>query len=149
MWGLLWLAPIILSFGDGGSYLDFYDMYRVPASLDSLCVSSLLDENYTSKTMVQVPQVYRTNTTFKVSERREGRIEGKGEMEREEEEERGKGERGGVSGDIESRRYTQLRYDLDPTYFPKSSITGIPVLKCNTSLALHPSSTHASHTHTY
>ena len=46
-------------------------MNGVPASLGSLCVSRLLDENDTGKAVVQVPQVHRTHTTFKVSGRRE------------------------------------------------------------------------------
>ena len=50
-------------------HLDFNHMDGVPATLDSLRVSSLFDENYSSKTVVQVPQVHRTHTTLKVSGR--------------------------------------------------------------------------------
>ncbi len=53
-----------------GYYLDFYHMDGVPAALDPLCVTRLLDQDYTGKSMVQVPKVHRTQTTFKVPGRK-------------------------------------------------------------------------------
>ena len=47
--------------------LDFYYMDGVPAALDLLRVSSLLDEDYSCKAMVQIPQVHRAHTTLEVA----------------------------------------------------------------------------------
>ena len=47
--------------------LHFHYMNGVPATLDLLCVPSLLDEDHSRKAMVQVPQVHRTNTTLKIT----------------------------------------------------------------------------------
>ena len=43
-------------------------MNGVPATLGPLCVTSLLDEHYTCKPMVQVPKVDTAHTTLKVPE---------------------------------------------------------------------------------
>ncbi len=46
--------------------LNFNHMYGVPATLDFVIVSSLFDEDHTSKSMLKIPQVYWTYTTLKV-----------------------------------------------------------------------------------
>lgn len=55
------------------SHLHFHHMDGVPASFDLLgSIASLLDENDSSKSMIQVPEVHRGNTTLKIAEQQRG-----------------------------------------------------------------------------
>lgn len=50
------------------SHLHFHHMDGVPASFNLLgSIASLLDENDSSKSMIQVPEVHRGHTTLKVT----------------------------------------------------------------------------------
>lgn len=49
-------------------HLHFHHVDGVPAPFDLLrSIASLLDENYSSEPIVQVPQVHRRHATFKVA----------------------------------------------------------------------------------
>lgn len=51
------------------SHLHLHHMDGVPASFNLLgSIASLLDENDSSKSMIQVPEVHRGNTTLKIAE---------------------------------------------------------------------------------
>lgn len=49
-------------------HLHFHHMDGVPASFNLLgSITSLLDENDSSKSMIQVPEVHRGHTTLKIT----------------------------------------------------------------------------------